>query len=390
MDKALYEAIETVLNNSKPLKVNMSDILPAAKAVAAGTYSDFTIENRVLETLQEFEKEKKIKFPSQKGKKPKWPLHNVLPSYVTAIRTEQAELKKKTQEAIENLRVNTPWEPIRMMAFAGRLKTLKELELAVAVNDYLRNRKAGEEELPHRERALRIFGDEKALDPPYVRTGLFKGRITLADLDCVYRPEPLPFEPLSPVTPGFPESLRPADAPGLSETPNQASTQKTTDVVNTNGKPLLIVENSNTYWSCCKANRILGLFAAVVYGKGSSIRNKEQAVYVLGAIEEQLDSQGIWYFGDLDPAGLWIPEEINRHRKEEGLCPLTPAKPLYRALIQNDRTTGYDEPPRISYSPNFPMEWLGQEIAFPYLEREATCRWPQEGLTACDIINAMK
>lgn len=114
-----------------------------------------------------------------------------------------------------------------MATFAPKLKTLAELLQAVQVNQYLLKRQHGASPIPHRERALAVFGDEKALDR-YIRKGLFGGRVTLEDLDCFYCPEPLPFSSF------------------------------TSDKRQTEGTPILVVENSNTYWSCCRANETLG------------------------------------------------------------------------------------------------------------------------------------
>lgn len=203
-----------------------------------------------------------------------------------------------------------------MAAFAHTLTTEKQLTLARAVNRYLLNRKTNPPLLPHRERALQIFGNEKALDG-YVHTGLFSGRITLADLDCFYCPEPLPYEVFSP------DRKQSAHLP----------------------LPLLVVENSATYWSCAAANRAdhplgCGLFAAVVFGKGFKATSSTpiQSLDSLANIENQTRAGRILYFGDLDPAGLAIPQRINENRIKNGLSPVHSAKALYRVLIKKNST----------------------------------------------------
>ena len=133
------------------------------------------------------------------------------------------------------------------------------------VNQYLLQRLPDRVPLPHRERALEVFSDEKALDP-YVRSGMFGGRITLDDLDCFYCPEPLPFRPFS------------------------------MDPCETAGKPLLVVENANTYWSCCRANDTLHRYAAIVYGQGFAACAAERASDGLTEIQHQTSADGIRYY----------------------------------------------------------------------------------------------
>jgi hypothetical protein len=245
-----------------------------------------------------------------------------------------------------------------MAAFAHRLKTLKELECAAAVNRYLVQRSGEIEMIPHRERALEIFGDEKALDH-CIHAGLFKGRILLSDLDCFYCPEPLPFHRFS------------------------------LDIGHTRGKPLLVVENANTYWSCCRANEKKQQFSAVVYGQGFNVCAAQRASDGLMEIKTQVGAQGLHYFGDLDPTGLAIARRIDGYRREKGLSPLLPEIRLYRALLRQNRATPYDGSQVRDHDPEWTRQWLGEEIAETYLKHADRLRWPQEGLTARGIADAL-
>ncbi|WP_218188388.1 GNAT family N-acetyltransferase [Desulfosarcina cetonica] len=245
-----------------------------------------------------------------------------------------------------------------MVAFAHTLRTRAELERAEQVNRYLLDRPPEPVRVPHRERALEIFGDEKALDA-YVRSGMFGGRVTLDDLDCFYCPEPLPFRPFS---------LDPRE---------------------TAGKPLLVVENSNTYWSCCRANATCHRYAAVVYGQGFAACAAERASDGLTEIQHQVAAAGIRYFGDLDPTGIAIPCRINRHREERGLPPLEAERILYRALLEKNLSVPYSRSQANDHDPALARRWLGQALASPYLANTGSVRWPQEGLNFMDILDVL-
>ncbi|WP_157238042.1 hypothetical protein [Desulfobacter curvatus] len=352
-------ALEGVFAGAVRRKISMEEIL----STIPGTM-DISKEDRLLSALEELDAKGKIRLPSRKGQG--WQKFGILPRYVTLVRANEDRVSRTRKKTLARIREQSPWEPTRMAAFAHSLTTEKQLTLARAVNHYLLNRKKKPPLLPHRERALQIFGNEKALDS-YVHTGLFSGRITLADIDCFYCPEPLPYEVFS------------ADCKKLAHL------------------PLLVVENSATYWSCTTANRADhplrgGFFAAVVFGKGFKATRSTpiQSLDSLANIEIRTGASQIHYFGDLDPAGLAIPQRINENRIKNGLSPVCPAKALYRKLIKKNITTGYDKFQTKFHDPQWAVEWLGRDIADAYLNVYESRRWPQEGLTADDIAAALK
>jgi hypothetical protein len=346
------EAVLAVLGTSRRRQVAVEKIAAALRRLTAGQLSDFEFQERLLETLKALAAEGRLRLPKARHI---WNRRTGLPRYVTAIRADQDEQQQAHRQSLAALRNETAWEPTRMVAFAHTLRTRAELERAIQVNQYLLNRPPQPLRLPHRERALEIFGDEKVLDRN-VRAGLFGGRITLDDLDCFYCPEPLPFRPLS------------------------------LDSNETTGKPLLVVENSNTYWSCCRANETLQQFAAIVYGQGFAACAAERASDGLFEIERQVAAAGIRYFGDLDPTGIAIPCRINRYRGQKQMSPLVAEQPLYRALLEKNRPVPYARSQKKDHDPALARCWIGQDLARIYLETADRLRWPQEGLTAGDIV----
>jgi hypothetical protein len=355
MDHTLRNKVIEQLNDIRPnKKVEIEKILARVRRLDLGPLSDFELNQRLLAVLLQLVEEGRLRpLPPKKKRDP----ITGLPHVVFALRPQEDAKKKKENQLTEELRHQTAWVP-KMASFAYKLTKKEALRQAVKINNYLRTRKPDELRLPHRERALRIFGDEKALDGKPIRHGFFKGRIMLDDLDCFYCPEPLPFRTYS------------------------------LERRMTEGKPLLVVENANTYWSCCQANETLRRFAAVVYGRGKAITAFEQACDGLLAIEKQVGGEGIDYFGDLDPEGIDIPHMINKHRHAIGLPSLAAAQRLYHSLLQKNMTTPCKPDQSKKHDKTLAMRWLGQELADRYLRKAPLMGWPQEGLTAGDIIRS--
>ncbi len=352
----IRKALEEIFSRSKRKKIDKDLLFDAARENALNQDSDMAVQKILLKILEQLAEEGEIKLPSKKGKG--WDRNTGLPHYVTLINWEKDAKQKADRQEIEGILNTTSWEPETMWPIVKNrsgLKTVADYRKVAAVNAYLKNRPTNPPMVPARERALQIFKDEKALDK-CAKKGLFAGRIGLKDLNCFYCPEPLPYHPLS------------------------------MDVGETMGKPLLVVENSTTYRSCWQANKSTKTFAAVIYGKGFKQTNTVQAVEGLLEIEDQLGSQGIWYFGDLDPAGLDIPKKINASREQANLSPLKSAIPLYRELIRKGQAVPYQKSQQRYHNRKWALQWLGTELAQPYLDRVACVRWPQEALQELDLV----
>lgn len=72
-----------------------------------------------------------------------------------------------------------------------------------------------------------------------------------------------------------------------------------------------------------------------------------------------------------------------------GDAPVRPALDLYRTLMEKNLTTGYERSQERFHDPRWASQWLGPDLAAPYLEGCPSFRWPQEGLTAEDIAQAL-
>ncbi|MCP4116291.1 MAG: hypothetical protein GY737_12965 [Desulfobacteraceae bacterium] len=357
IDAKIRKALQKIISGPKAKTIEIGPLFKAARANALDQDSDMAVLKILLKILQQLAEEGEIKLPSQKGEG--WDRNKTgLPHYVTRIDREKEAQKKANREEIEEIRNNTSWEPKMMIPIVHSRPGLTKVEdyrKAAAVNDYLIQKSTDQPKVPVRERSLQIFGDEKFLDS-CSKKDLFSGRISLEDLDCFYYPEPLAFHPLS------------------------------MDLGEIKGKPLLVVENSNTYRSCWQANAITKTFAAVVYGKGYKAAAKSMEEDGLLSIETQLESCGIWYFGDLDPDGLEIPKIINKNREKLGLSSLLAGIPLYKALMRKGLLVLYENSQEKKHDKKWAIQWLGKELAQTYLDQVDCVRWPQEGLGERDLI----
>ena len=221
---------------------------------------------------------------------------------------------------------------LRAVPWAPELRFLATTRVFVPLADLLKLQdffaRGGRERplVPIKERSLDIFGDEKLLDGLARRSALFgDGRLTLETLRCFIVAEPLPW------------------AAGA----NSAG-------------PLLVVENAATWHSYCRWNAERKLFSAVVYGCGNrfvdGIRSLSDIFATLGG------PRRVFYFGDLDPQGLLIPQEASARAQVGGLPATEPHLWSYRQLLTLGAGHGQSwegEPPSTTL-----CDWL-EDLAEP-------------------------
>lgn len=214
------------------------------------------------------------------------------------------------------------------------------LPAAKTINSFLLKNRASLTPVPIKERSLEIFGDEKRLDALRVGDSLFGGRISLKTLGAFVVPFPLAYRG-----------------------------------ANVSGKPILVVENHNTFWSFGEWNERARRYSAVVYGSGEAFRNSEEA---LAQVLREVEGVGAEYFGDLDPTGLEIPLLFNEKLRQPGTA-VVPAKHLYRWMVANGiRRELTASPPK---STEQMCAWLGDGLAAEILALWNDGYWmPQEAL----------
>lgn len=223
---------------------------------------------------------------------------------------------------------------IREFGWESRLAFLRESRLNIPftelrrLNDFLKRDKAERDIVPIKERSLQIFDDEKRLDV-LANSALFRGeRLDLKrDLRCEVVGEPLPWK----------------------RGPIAASQQ-----------PIIVLENAATWHSYCRWNVEEKLFSGVIYGCGNrfvdGIRSLKDIFDALGG------PRRVFYFGDLDPQGLLIPQEASARAQAASLPAVEPHLWSYRELLKLGEGRGQPwegEPPSSTL-----CDWLG-ELAKP-------------------------
>lgn len=199
--------------------------------------------------------------------------------------------------------------------------TPSQLEALVPINDFLLRRRGPLVSVPVKERSLEIFGDEKRLGLMGA-SGLVMGKLPLSTLGCFHVAAPLAY--------------RPAVAPG---------------------KPVLVVENKDTYWSFGEWNAAERMYAAVVYGQGEAFHSTGAA---LDQVLRETGAPAALYFGDLDPKGVNIPLQFNG-KASPGRPHVAPAAGLYEWLLAHGRTREKSE---CSNAPaSLAASWLPGPIA---------------------------
>lgn len=125
-------------------------------------------------------------------------------------------------------------------------------------------------------------------------------------------------------------------------------------------QPLIVIENAATWNSYCRWNLKRKLFSAVVYGCGN--RFVDGVRYLPDIFAELGGLRHVFYFGDLDPQGLLIPQEASVRAQAAGLPAVEPHVWSYRQLLALGSGHGQPwegEPPSSTL-----CDWLG-ELAEP-------------------------
>jgi hypothetical protein len=200
--------------------------------------------------------------------------------------------------------------------------------------------------VPMRYRSVDIFGREKRLDE-LVRTSIFtEHRLTLEMLACARLAPPLP-----------------AAVVGA-------------------GPDVLVVENSDTYWTAVRAlTQTAGhVIGAVAWGCGRAFPSQASSLQVDIAGRGPVQGK-IWYWGDYDPPGLAIA--VAAAAVEEAPT-IHPATGLWAAMA----THHVQERGDIDWTGSSGRQWLGMPLDDQLGHvRRASGRIAQEAVPAQTIVD---
>ncbi len=216
------------------------------------------------------------------------------------------------------------WHPL--LSFAAGERNRLRLESAKRINEWLKSDPDLSLIVPIKERSLEIFGDEKRLDHLRGGTNNLFGQVSLTSLGCRLCPIPLPFE------------AGPATA---------------------RGQPILIVENNDTWASFSAWNRGAGRYAAVAYAGGGHGKSLAYDEMFIDELINRFRAEGLFYFGDLDPAGLRIASRAAERRAQRGGLPLEPAASLYAWLLNRGARTALRPNERATLAD---LAWLPEDL----------------------------
>ena len=215
------------------------------------------------------------------------------------------------------------WQP--ELTFLRQTRVTVAPDDLLKLNEFFLQRGRERPLVPIKERSLQIFGDEKRLDALRPTTLFRSDRLSLEALRCAVVGEPL----------------------GWRRGPNPDG-------------PLLVLENAATWHSYARWNAERKLFSAVVYGKGFAIA--DSVAYLADIFAELGGPRRAFYFGDLDPPGLVIPQAASALAQELGWPAFEPHLWSYRLLLELGR--GRETPWEGEPADPATLPWLG-ELAEP-------------------------
>lgn len=235
------------------------------------------------------------------------------------------------------------WHPL--LSFAAGERNRLRLESAKRINEWLKSDPDLSLIVPIKERSLEIFGDEKRLDQLRGGTTNLFGQVSLSSLGCRLCPIPLPFDA----------------GPGAAR-----------------GQPILVIENNDTWASFSAWNRGVGRYAAVAYAGGGHGKSLAYDELFIDELINRFQAKGLFYFGDLDPAGLRIASRAAERRALRGSLALQPAASLYAWLLDRGTRTSLQRTEKATAAD---LAWLPEHLRDPVEALFAEgLRIPQESL----------
>ena len=298
---------------TRPFSRGWEDLLEAASLVSATDRNDAERDARLLETGAWIEV-KTVRY------RPHLIDRIVIPLSAEMRWREAFGFVPPSDEEARLIR-EFHWEP--QLAFLREFRSNISFAELCQLNDFLKSEAGTRDIVPIKERSLQIFGDEKRLDS-LLNTTIFRPeRLSLRkDFRCEVVGEPLPWK----------------------RGPIEAANQ-----------PVIVIENAATWHSYCRWNAEQKLFSAVIYGCGNRFVD---GVRYLGDIFTELGSpRSIFYFGDLDPQGLLIPQEASSRAQAASWPNIEAHQWSYSQLLT--LAAGRGQPSECERASSTLCDWLG-------------------------------
>lgn len=323
-DLLLDELIATAGKRRRLLAVECDDALGEA---APQMQSDPGRRRRLLELLAELRDRGSIEWSVARDQT----VRPELPSFITIA-------NRGNETPGRHALPRVAWRPELEWAYQLRL-TPSEHHTLTTLNAYRRDRVPATPVIPHRERSLQLFHDEKHVDR-LVRSRLFEsGRLSLDLLDCFWAAPPIAFTAVGP------------------------------------GTTCVVSENAASWHSLRHA--LAGKVAAVAYGAGGAF------VQSIAGLEGAGFSR-LAYIGDLDAEGVAIPQRAATTADRFGIPSPAPYVELWQSLVELAGEHGQAANPVPTEVAAELCAWFSDANLAKHVQRllEAGVRVPQEALTA--------
>ena len=269
-------------------KISWKDILKCYSKQTGRDNEDIFAED-IEELVKILESEDKVKLPN----KFYWNVFTRTP-YPKWVRLKRNELITKKEKAWKSRiwSIKLEWVPgLKRM----NSKTLEHLQI---LDDYYKQSKTPFPiAIPEKERSLQLFGDEKLL-LSYAHK--YKSKCDLYDLTNSYQTHlPLPYIHFA-----------------------------------CNDNRVLIIENMDTFYSVCNVlrNSKKSPYSHVIYGAGLNLIRQKGFLFIPYLLKKP---KTLEYFGDIDPTGFYIPQQLEKSLQEcNKQWKVVLNIPLYQLLIE--------------------------------------------------------
>lgn len=322
----LAEALHAAAGRRKRLLAVECD--EALLEVAPQLQSDPGRRRRLLELLTELETEGDLAWSIGRDRL----VRPELPAFVTLIDTADSE---RVASSVPRL----PWRPELEWAYTLKLTPREHAVLSV-VQAYRRDRDPDALPIPHRERSLLLFADEKRLDR-LIRSRLFEAdRLCLALLDAYWAGPPIAW-------------------------------------ADTGGNGAVVVSENAASWHTL-VDVLRDRARVVAYGAGGAFAQSVAWLASIDGIDEVL------YIGDLDAEGIAIPQRAAAAAELLGVPTPRPQLSLWSALVDQASTHGQSVTPvPAEVAEELCMWFSSDQVLAKSVQQllEEGVRVPQEALT---------
>lgn len=346
------QALKNKIMRSKDKRIDIKELLDIKKI------EDLLVFNKVnyteiFNSLIQLEKENYIRLPKEERY---WESISKLPNYIDIISDhETAIINKNRRDNLLLIRKNTNWIPEMVRILEGLCLNRAQLDRAVKINKYFKENPIDSITLNSISyRSLQIFGNTTELKKMPSK-GWYKGRMPMGFFNVYNLIDP------------FVKSDIESDSSNI-----------------------LICETKESWYKISEINKKMKIFSSVILGAGQKITEKKYANNGLEFVKEELNSDNLFYWGNIDKRSLNFLLKLNEVREKANNEVVKPFLPLYLMLIKY----GVPSLRQQNIDTKFNTYKLERIFGKTYVEKLenhlAFFCWSVDGLDSKYIIDALK